>query len=201
MAVMPIDTQRSAMIIASLLFAIVITQIIYFSLSSAGADINRPVIWTTEVVAFLAMTVLALARLARAPSASLAWAAIAISGILNVVQLGIGLTMFGPLSDAGDPLAAVFKAVLASAFFLYFAGKGLFGFAAVVIGAALLKGSGVVKATGGLAIIAGLAAVTLNIAAMVVGMDMVLPAGAAGTIATLALGISIAVIARTTDKA
>lgn len=197
---MPIDAHRSARTIAALLFAIVVTQIIYFSLSSAGADINRPVLWTTEVVAFLAMAMLALTRLMQMPGASLAWAAIAISGILNVIQLGIGLTMFGPLSDAGEPLSAVFKAVLASAFFLYFAGKGLFGFAAVIVGAALLKSSGAIKATGALALIAGFAAVALNIAAIVVGMDLVLPAGASGTIATLVLGIAVAMTARTIDK-
>lgn len=182
------------------LLSLVVTQIIYIVLSNNGLDINRPVIWTTEAVAFLALAVVALTRLSQNTHAGLAWAAIAVSGVLNLIQVGFGLSMFGPLSDAGEAMAPAFQAVLAGAFFLYFAGKVLFGFAAIIVGMDLLGRGGVAKVTGGLAMIAGLAAMVVNIAAMAVGMAMVFPAGATGTAATFLLAIGLIMSGRDSSR-
>lgn len=194
---MDFTARRSQQIVIVALFSVVITQIIYVALMGAGADINRMVIWTTEAVAFLAMALFGLVLLAQSNSNGVAWTAVALGGIFNIIQVGMGLAMFGPLEGAGEAMAPAFQSVLSGAFFLYFIGKFLFGFAAMLTGAALLRsGAGVAKGVGGLAVLTGLAAMATNLVAMAVGMDMVQSAGAAGTAATLFLGLALTFIAR-----
>lgn len=192
---------KSLRVVPILLISLVVTQIIYVVLSGNGADINRAVLWSTEAVAFLAITVLALTALAHRTALAMAWAAIAISGILNIVQLGIGLTMFGPLSDAGEALAPAYKAIVAGAFFFYFAGKLLFGFAAIIVGASLLRAGGVARFIGALAALAGLSAMVVNLGGMATGMALAFPAGATGTAATLLLAIALAIKLRGSQEA
>ena len=195
---MDFTARRSTQIVIVALFSVVITQLIYVALSSAGADINRMVIWTTEAVAFLAMSLFGLILLAQSNSNGVAWIAIVLAGIFNVMQVGMGLAMFGPLTDAGEAMAPAFQSVLAGAFFLYFVGKFLFGFAAILTGATLLRsGVGTAKGVGGLAVLSGLAAMVTNLVAMAVGMGMVQSAGAAGTAAALFLGLALTCVART----
>lgn len=194
---MDFTARRSAQIVIVALFSVVITQIIYVALMSAGADINRMIIWTTEAVLFLAMSLFGLTLLVQSKSHRAVWTAIALGGIFNVIQVGMGLAMFGPLEEAGEAMAPAFKAILAGAFFAFFVGKFLFGFAATLTGATLLRsGAGVAKGVGGLAVLTGLAAMATNVGAMAVGMDMVQSAGAAGTAATLFLGLALAFVAR-----
>lgn len=194
---MDFTARRSTQIIIFALFSVVITQLIYVALSSADADINRMVIWITEAVAFLAMSLFGLILLVQSNSNGAAWIAVVLAGIFNVIQVGMGLAMFGPLTDAGEAMAPAFQSVLAGAFFLYFVGKFLFGFAAILTGATLLRsGAGTANGVGGLAVLTGLAAMATNLVAMAVGMDMVQSAGAAGTVATLFLGIALAFVAR-----
>ncbi|WP_373486482.1 hypothetical protein [Blastomonas sp.] len=189
-------SNRASQGLAVLLFSTVVTQIIYLTLSNAGAEINRMVIWSAEALAFMGITIVALSQIVHHARLSLGWAAIAAGGLLNVIQVGIGLAMFGPLEEAGEAIAPVFKAVLAGAFFLYFAGKFLFGLAAIIIAADLLRGAGAVKVIGALTAIAGLAAMVLNLGGMAMGMALVYPAGASGTLTTLLLGVGIAMLAR-----
>lgn len=194
---MDFTTRRSTQILIVALFSVVITQLIYVALSSAGADINRTVIWTAEAVAFLAMSLFGLFLLVQSKSNGAVWIAIALAGIFNVIQVGMGLAMFGPLTDAGEGMAPAFQSVLAGAFFFYFVGKFLFGFAAILTGAILLRsGAGAAKGVGGLAVLTGLSAMATNLVAMAVGMDMVQSAGAAGTAAALFLGIALMFVAR-----
>lgn len=194
---MDYTARRSTQIVIAALFSVFITQLIYVALSSAGADINRMVIWTTEAVAFLAMSLFGLILLVRSNSNGAAWIAIMLAGIFNVIQVGMGLAMFGPLTDAGEAMAPAFQSVLAGAFFFYFVGKLLFGFAAILAGATLLRsGAGTAKGVGGLAVLTGLAAMATNLVAMAMGMDMIQPAGAAGTAATLFLGLALIFVAR-----
>ncbi|MCO5792455.1 MAG: thiamine biosynthesis protein ThiC [Blastomonas sp.] len=174
------------------MIVLVVTQLSYVALSNSGFEMHRMVIWTTEAVAFLGITVLALVALAQNSRLAPAWAAIAVSGVLNVVQVGMGLAMFGPLKDAGEAMAPAYEAVVAGAFFLYFAGKWLFGLAAILVGAAMLRGTGLAKAAGVLAILSGLAAMAVNLLGMATGMAWIFPAGAAGTAATLLLAIALA---------
>lgn len=193
---MEMTAHRSSRIVAVLLFAIVATQIVYFALSESGAEINRMIIWSAEAVAFLGIAVFALVCLGRGLDRQVAWAAIAVGGVLNLVQVGMGLAMFPPLSEAGEAMAPAFQAILAGAFFLYFAGKFLFGAAAVVIGADLLRRGPGAKIVGALAVLAGLIAMVINLGAMGQGMSLVFPAGAAGTVTTLLLGVAIAMSTR-----
>ncbi|AOF99386.1 MAG: hypothetical protein ACT6R2_17730 [Blastomonas fulva] len=178
------------------MIVLVVTQLSYVVLSNSGFEMHRMVIWTTEAVAFLGITVLALVALAQKSRLAPAWAAIAVSGVLNVVQVGMGLAMFGPLKDAGEAMAPAYEAVVAGAFFLYFAGKWLFGLAAILVGAAMLRGTGLAKAAGVLAILSGLAAMAVNLLGMATGMAWIFPAGAAGTAATLLLAIALAMTLR-----
>jgi hypothetical protein len=194
---MDITVRRSAQIVIVALFSVVITQIIYVGLSSVGADINRSVIWTTEAVAFLAISLFALIPLVRGNHHSAAWAAVSLGGVFNVIQVGMGLAMFGPLKDAGEAMAPAFQSILAGAFFAYFAGKFLFGLAAILTGVGLLRSDvATAKGVGGLAMLTGLAAMLTNLVAMAVGMDMIQSAGAAGTAATAFLGLTLILVTR-----
>lgn len=187
---MEFSTRRAAQITAVALISLVMTQIIYIVLYDSGVDINRTVIWTAEAVAFLAITVFGLVPAVRGERFSAAWIAIAAGGLLNVVQVGTGITMFPPLMEAGEALEPVFMAVLAGAFFLYFTGKVLFGFAALILGlASFREGRGGGKWFGLLAALAGVAAIGLNIAAIMIGREGTFAAGAAGTAASLLLAL------------
>lgn len=197
---MEILTRRSAQIVAVLLVAIVVTQAVYFAISSVDGEINRAIIWSVEAVAFLAIAVFALVCLTREPTFQVAWAAIAVGGVLNLVQVGMGLAMFPPLSEAGEAMAPAFQAILAGAFFLYFAGKFLFGMAAIVIGLGLLHGGRAGKIVGAMTALAGLMAMAVNLGAMGAGMTLVLPAGATGTVATLLLTVALAMSMRNRDR-
>nr|WP_137677719.1 hypothetical protein [Parerythrobacter lutipelagi] len=197
---MEISARRSAQIVAVALVSMVVTQLVYFTLSSQGAEINRPVIWTVEAVAFLAIAVFALVALAKGRALTAAWAAIATGGMINAIQVGMGLAMFGPVKDAGEAMAPAFEAILAGAFFLYFSGKFLFGFGAILFGLGAVKcGNGIGKALGGLAVVSGAAAMLANTGAMAQGMALMLPAGASGTAATLFLAAAIIVTGKHKD--
>lgn len=188
---MDISARSAGQFAALALLLIVVMQALYMINSSADMGIASTIIWTIEAIGFLAMAVFAMVALARRASAPVVWASIALGGLLNVIQVGMGLAMFGPLESAGAAFAPAFDAVLAGAFFFYFAGKFLFGIAATVLGLALLKGPIAARVIGGLAIASGGAAVVLNALAMAVGMDMVFAAGASGTAAALFAAIAV----------
>lgn len=195
---MQYSASRASLIAAFFLIITVVTQLIYIGLSSAEIQPPANIIWTVEAVAFLAIAVFALVPMARGSAHSAAWAAVALGGAFNVIQVGMGLAMFGPLKDAGDALAPAFEAVLAGAFFLYFAGKFLFGFAGLLLGLHLLRiGGGAAKAVGGLAALTGVGAIATNLMGMSAGMDVVMLAGGVGTAATLFLAIAAAMLAKT----
>lgn len=170
------------------LLVTVITQAFCIAASSSGATPNREVIWSLEVLAFVA---LAITGLALVPARPVAGAGIAAGGIFNTVQAGMGLVMFGPLMEAGDALSPVLSAVLAMAFLLYFAGKIAFGAAALALALPLWRGSGLAKALGGLAGLSGLIAVILNLLAIYPGSDLTFPAGGAGTVAAFFLALAL----------
>ena len=183
-----------ANLIAVAMIVVVITQIAYLTLK--GDIITGRMIWSVEALAFSSIAVLALLRLAESGvsrfTSSLAWASLSLFGVVNLVQVGIGLTMFGPLGDAGDLLGPVMGAVLAFAFFLYFTGKLFVGAAAIAIGMPLLKiSNGSTKLMGGFCALIGLVAIGLNATGMVIGMELVTAAGAAGTAATLFVAIAL----------
>ncbi len=193
---MTFSVRRGALIVAAALFATALTQVFYITVvSNSEGETLRRITWVTEMALFSIPAVVALVLAARDRVHPLAWAAIAVGGMVNLIQVGMGLAMFGPAQDAGD--LAVFETVLQGAFFLYFHGKAMFGLAAIGFGlSAMRSGGGLAKALGGLGILAGLAAVLLNLLGMTDGMAWVQQAGAAGTIATALLAILIAMTVR-----
>ena len=177
--------------LAIALLLTVASQLFYITIvSDAGADtVLRPLTWFAELLAFSAVAVIALALNARLPQAALLWPFIALSGFLNVLQVAIGLSMFAPAMEAGESVPQLFSTVLAGAFFLYFLAKFLLGLAAICLGSAALRDGGAVKkAVAGLAILTGLAAIVLDLFAMVDVESWRFAAGAAGTAATAFVG-------------
>ncbi len=188
---MTLSINSAVKLAAITMLAVVATQLIYVGADPIGYTFNSKIIWTIEAIAFSGMALGALLVSARSGALQLAAAAIAVGAILNVVQVGMGLAMFGPLREAGEALAPAFSAVLAGAFWFFFAGKALFGLAGILIGLGLWGQSGLTKAIAGLAILTGLAALLVNGAALGVGMDLVFPAGATGTAATLFAALAL----------
>jgi hypothetical protein len=186
---MTFTPRGAATVVAIALLATVATQLFYIGVVSPADDaLLRKGTWVTEMALYSVITVAALALLARG-SMPLVWAAIAIAGLVNVIQVGIGLAAFGPAGEASDP--KVFASVLGGAFFLYFHGKAMIGMAAVGAGlAAWQQGSAMAKALGAAGVVAGVVAAALNLLGMANGMDMVFAAGAAGTAATALFGLT-----------
>lgn len=192
--VMQFTIRSSMTAIAVAILLLVATQVFYMAVVyPAGPEtVLRPITWMVEMAAFTVITIAALVLSARSPHAPLVWAAIAVSGLLNMIQVGIGLAMFPPAASVMEQVPALFDTVLKGAFFLYFTGKLLFGLAAIALGRLLLSGPSAMKrAIGGLAILAGLAATALNILALPTGLDWMMPAGASGTAASALLAVAI----------
>ena len=187
-----------ARVAATAMIVTVATQIIYITVSNMGATPDREVIWSIEVLAFLTMCISGLALL---PARPVLGAGIAVGGILNVIQAGMGLVMFPPLLEAGEALAPAFSAVLAVAFLLFHAGKVAFGVAAIAVARELWSGGErVAKIIGALAGLGGLAAVALNAAAIFPQTDITYPAGAAGTVAALLLALALTALRPTIEE-
>jgi len=126
---------------------------------------------------------------------TLGFSAIAFSAVLNVVQVGVGLTQFGPFraaAEANADLGDVASSVVAFSFFGYNAAKILLGLAAVVFGMAKMsEGS---KALGGAAVLVGAVAIVANTLVMMFGLQGFLPspiAGGSGVLATLLLSFCL----------
>lgn len=187
---MTFTPRGAASIVAFALLATVATQLFYIGVVSPSDDaLLRKITWVSEMALFSLIAVAALSLAARG-TMPLVWAAVALSGIVNVIQLGIGLAEFGPAGEASDP--KVFASVLGGAFYLYFHGKAMIGMAAIGAGmAAFGQGRTWVKALGVAAIVAGFAAAVLNLLGMANGMDLVFAAGAAGTAATALFGLTV----------
>jgi hypothetical protein len=125
----------------------------------------------------------------------LAWSAIAAAAVLNVVQVGVGLTMFGPFSEASrevEALVPAARSVVAFSFMVYNAAKMLLALALIVFGLARLsEGS---RLLGGASALVGLVALVSNAASMAAGRHVFgdLPlAGASGVLATLLLALCL----------
>lgn len=185
---MQLTIDRVAQIICVALIISVVTQVMYIGLDASGTPLATA-IWRTEAVVMLLIGMFGFKYARHWPLVS---AGLVAGGLFNVMQTGMGLTMFGPLGDAGEPLAPVMGAVLSYAFFLYFAAKAAFGLGAVALGLkAWSKASGWPKLAGVLAGLTGLIALVLNLYAMCVGMAAVFLAGAAGTVAAFFLALAI----------
>lgn len=179
--------------VGAALLLTVASQIFYITIVSGSEnEMLRPLTWFTELFAFAAVSIFALSLAVRRPEQSVLWAAIGVSGILNLLQVGMGLSMFAPAMEASESEPQLFAAILAGAFFLYFLAKLIIGAAALGVGASLARnGSGWGKGLGVLAAIAGLGAIGLNLLAMVDAKAWTFPAGGAGTAATALLALTL----------
>ena len=185
----------------ALLFTVA-SQIFYITVVSGSEnEALRPITWMVELISFSLTTIFAMALTVRRPFQALGWAVIAFAGTLNVIQVAMGLSMFGPALEAGETVPQLFAAILAGAFFFYFLAKLLLGGAAVIFGlGAFGASSGWRKALGGVAALAGTAAVAAQLLAMVDAESWRFPAGATGTAVTALLAMLLLADASLPDR-
>ena len=190
---MPIAHQNAVRAVAALLILACVTQAVYTALYVAKLDVPRQLLWGTEGLLFPLLAALAGAAMVRSERLTLAFAAIAFAAVLNFLQVGVGLTLFFPFSDAAkaDPaLAPVAGAIVAVAFFIYNAAKLLLGFAALLVGLSRMSAGS--KALGGATALVGGIAMIANGAAIVGAGEIAgRIAGGSGVLATLLLAIAL----------
>lgn len=201
---MDINTRRTGALIMAALLITVITQLVYVKWLGGVGIIEgwplRSALWSIELFAFTVIAVASLALLVRDTGRAFIWSALAISGMLNIIQAGIGLSMFMPMTEAGEQFAPMMGVIVGGAFLFYFLAKVLLGLAAIGLGFILFSsGGGAGKIVGALSIIAGLAAAAVNMVAIPQGMMLVFEAGAAGTAAALITALAIWMVTRRAD--
>ena len=186
---------RNVTVVASILLIAAITQAIYTALYIAEMDVPRQLLWGSEGVLFTILAAFAGAAMVQAKEFHLGWAAIAASAVLNVVQVGVGLTLFGPFFEvAGEvpEMAPVAGAIVDYSFMVYNAAKVLIALAAVVFGLGHMSAGS--KAIGGLTAIVGAVALVSNALSAAMGRDFSgeLPiAGGSGVAATVLLALCL----------
>jgi hypothetical protein len=201
---MEFTNTRIAQITAYLLLTVAVTQAAYTALYIAKIAGPRELLWGLEGLLFTILAAFAGAAMVQAKHYHLGWSAIAASAVLNVVQVSVGLTMFGPFSEAAgevEALAPAAGAVVALSFMIYYAAKLLLGLAAIVFGMAKMKAGS--SALGGLTALVGVVAVFANAMLVVFGRDGFLPssvAGGSGVVATLLLALCLISIVRNAKK-
>ena len=192
---MEFTQSRTVKIVAILLLLAAITQPIYTALYLGAPDVDRQFLWGLEGLLFVLLAAFAGSALVMAKRYTLGFSAIAFCAVLNVVQVGVGLTQFGPFREAAElnpDLSGVAFSVVAFSFFGYNAAKILLGLAAIVFGMAKMNQGG--KALGGLTALVGVVAFVANTLVMMFGLQGFLPspvAGGSGVVATLLLAICL----------
>ncbi|MEL7032819.1 MAG: thiamine biosynthesis protein ThiC [Pseudomonadota bacterium] len=178
-----------------LLLLTALSQPIYTALYLGAPDVDRSFLWGLEGLLFVLLSAFAGSALVMAKRYSLGFSAIAFSAVLNVVQVGVGHTQFGPVREAvaANPEQTVIPlSIIAFSFFGYNAAKILLGLAAIDFGVAKQKAGG--KILGGLTVLFGAVALVSNTILMIFGRDGFLPgpvAGGTGVVATLLLAICL----------
>ena len=197
---MEFTLKRNVQIVTYLLLALVVTQAIFtvlFNLKIAGP---RPLLWGLEAVLFTILAAFAGAALVQARNYHLGWSAIAFSAVLNVVQVSLGLKLFGPFGGAAqqvEALGPLIGAVVALSFMIYNAAKILLGLAALIFGMAKMNAGS--KTLGGITAVVGVVAMLANVIMIIFGRDGFLPppvAGATGVVATALLALCLINIVR-----
>ncbi len=192
---MELTVKRNVQTVAYLLLALVVTQAIFTVLYSAGIAGPRPFLWGLEAVLFTILAAFAGAALVQAKNYQLGWSAIAFSAVLNIVQVSIGLKLFGPFGGVAQQLEAagpLIGAIVAFSFMIYNAAKVLLGLAALVFGRGAVSAGA--KTLGGLTALAGGIAIVANSILIIFGRDAFLPppvAGASGVVATVLLALCL----------
>ena len=197
---MDFNLKRTAQITAYLLIAAAVTQAAYTALRMADVAVPRQLLWGLEGLLFTILAAFAGAALAQAKNYHVGWSAVAFSAVLNVVQVSVGVTMFGSFREASsqvEGLAPAAGGVVAFSFMVYYAAKLLLGFAALLFGRARMEVGA--KALGGLTALAGVIAMLANATVIWFGRDAFLPssvAGGSGVVATLLLGVCLLSLVR-----
>ena len=192
---MEFTTHRTLQVTAILLIAAAVTQAIYTGFYVAEMTPPRRLLWGGEALLFSVLAAFAGAALVQTRRLSVGFAAITAAAILNVVQVAVGLTLFGPFREAAATdanLAPVASAVVGFSFMVYNAAKLLLGFAAVIFGMARMQAGG--KALGWATVAIGGVALVANTIVMITGLGGFLPspvAGGTGVVATLLLGLCV----------
>ena len=192
---MEFTLRRNVRIVAFLLVALVVTQAVFTVLFQKGIAGPRPFLWGLEGVLFTILAAFAGAALVQAKNYHLGWSAIAFSAVLNVVQVSIGLKLFGPFGGVAQQIegaAPLIGAIVAFSFMIYNAAKILLGLAALVFGMAKMAAGS--KTLGGLTALIGVIAVAANSIVIIFGRDGFLPppvAGASGVVATVLLALCL----------
>lgn len=192
---MDFSFSRSVRIVALVLLLLAATQALYTGLYVAELTVPRQALWGVEGLLFVTLAAFAGAAMVQDRRMALGWSAIAFSAVLNVVQVGVGLTLFGPFREVAhsvEALAPVAGAVVAFSFFVYNAAKILLGLAALSFGRWRLQEGA--RLLGRSAVAVGLIAVVANAAVMVMGRGSLIPspvAGASGVLATVLLALCL----------
>lgn len=192
---MDLSHSRTVKILAILLLLAAVTQPIYTALYLGAPEVDRQFLWGIEGLLFVVTAAFAGSALVMAKRYTLGFSAIAFAAVLNVVQVGVGLTQFGPFREAAEAnpeLGGVAFAVVAYSFFGYNAAKILLGLAALEFGMAKMKAGG--KALGGLTALVGAVAFVANTLVMMFGLNGFVPspiAGGSGVLATLLLAFCL----------
>ncbi len=208
---MDIARNRAVKIVSIALIATVVLQIVYMAFlggpkpAEAGAALTNAdviryfderggditAVWLIEALAFMTIALGGFIALARGAAVPLAWAALGLFGVFNLVQIGMGLAMFEPAARAGGDDSGLFFLFVSGAFFFFYLAKAFLGLAAVNFGVRLVAARSTgLKVLGGLTAVAGLAALGFNVAAMALGNPVLFLAGASGTLAALFTAIS-----------
>jgi len=189
---MEFTKKQNVQLVAVLLLLTVVSQALYTLLYSQFKDFPRLWLWGLEGLMFVLLAAIAGSALVQAKKYTLGYSAIFASAILNLVQVGIGLTQFGPFREAAqavEAIAPVAGSVVALSFFIYNAAKVLLGLAAIVFGTAILQSGP--KALGMLTVLAGSVAMGANTIVMMFGRMDAIRSGAMGVVATLLLAICL----------
>ena len=184
--------KQNTLHISILLLLAVATQVLYTVLYVAAKEVPRIWLWGVEGLIFVLLAAIAGAALVMAKRYALGYSAIFVSAILNVVQVGIGLTQFVPFREAAqaaEALAPAAGSVVALSFFIYNAAKVLLGIASVVFGIAVVRAGS--KWLGRLTALVGATAFASNAIVMMFGRIEAIPSGASGVIATLLLAVCL----------
>ena len=133
---MELSYRQTVKITALLLLLAAIIQPIYTYLYQYAPEVNRQFLWSFEGLLFVLLAAFAGSALVMAKRYTLGFSAIAFSAVLNVLQVGVGLTQFGPFREAATAnadLGGVAFSVVAFSFFGYNAAKILLGLSLIHI--------------------------------------------------------------------
>lgn len=193
---MELSQKQTVKIVAVMLFLAAISQPIYTALYRLAPEFgHRAILWKFEALLFVLLIAFAGSALVMSKRYTLGFSAIAFSAVLNVFQVGVGLTQFGPFRAAAQvnpDLGGAAFSIIAFSFFGYNAAKILLALAAIVFGMAKLsEGS---KILGGATVAVGVVALVANSFVMMFGLRGFFPspiAGGSGVLATLLLSLCL----------